>query len=1519
MFGNVGRWIVSILILGLFIAGVGFGKVIDRRVADDNDDAEQIAGGGAMDLGSTDLELPYEDPNQTTLQVTGVRFTDIGIPQGAPIVSAYLQFKVDETKGGDEPVNLIINGELTADATDFAATADIEGRQRTTASVLWSVPNWTTNNEEGPDQRSGDLVAIIQEIIDQPGWVAGNSMVLILSDNQANPSQGIRCAEAYDDNQGGAPLLHIEYLNAMPSNPQPADGDILDYNPGVLTWSPGDYRYASHVFFGEDRADVEAGTGGTDKGLTYRSAYAIGDLEPGTTYYWRIVEVNDTNPAAPWEGPIWTFTLLPRNAANPDPPDGGENIRKDVLLSWDSGFDMVDQDVYIGTTYFSVLTALIPTATTTGTSWQPTGLIETGKTYYWRIDTKDSSGVLHKGAVWDFSTLPAIAISDPNLIGWWTFEDELGSFALDQSGHDNLGVFVGDPERVAGYGGLALDLDGDDFMRIDDVADDVDIDSNNITLSAWVNTTTEDCDWYSCNNATGGGNVLIFAIVDGEPAIQDANGGYEGLPTTTVNDGQWHMLTYVCDGTTGYIYVDAVLQNTHEAQFNFSDDNRWSVGQEWDGGGPSELLTGMIDDVRLYNKALTEAQVIEIMRIDNSLAWNPSPRSETIIRLDEFARLEWSPGDMASKHDVYLGTDSSAVASADTATTGVYKGRYDVEYFDPGTLEPGQTYYWRIDEFNSDSSVSRGMIWSFTTMPGIPVTDPNLIGWWTFEEQSGSYEFDRSGHDNFGLLVGDPLRVEGYDGLGLHLDGDDFMRIDTVADDVLSDSVTLSAWVNTTAEDCDWYSCNQATGSGNVLIFAIVDGEPAVLDANNAYEGLPSTTVNEGEWHMLTYVSNGTMGYIYVDAILQSMHEAQINFSDDDRWSIGQEWDSANPTEFLTGMVDDVRLYNRALAQTEIVQVMRVDLDRAWNPSPRQGGTVEYSEMGPLEWSPGDGAQSHDIYFGTDREAVASGDTTTAGVYKGRRSTTSFDVGPVVLGQTYYWRIDEVRSGQSPVKGIVWRFTIGEYLVVDDFEIYVPWNTAGDHIYDFWGDSFGDCSLGSGNGTGATVTENPEPPGPAFDGQSMRYDFDNDGTVYSPCSEQQESVSHLYSRVEAETANLRSGIGSDWIKDGAKAMSLSFHGTIGNAITESLWVQLKDGAGYGDKVFYGDFTGEDPEDFNEASWHTWNIDLADFGVDLENVVGMVIGIGDEGSTEEGGSGTIYIDDIRLYAPRFVAARLTQRPTDVVFDGVIDYLDLLVLMEDWLMTDYFALPLVAWYKLDGNADDSGPNGFHGTLENDPNFVLGADSIGQAIDCNESEWIDTDVNAVDMGIAGHSARSITSWVFVRAFNSSAVYEMGNNADGEEFTLRVRTTLPEGQWRAQYGGGVHHTITDLDTLDNWVHFAQVYTGGTSRLYVNGELRSSMPVLLDTGTDKNLRIGRWNNNYFDGLIDDVRIYNKALSETEITSVMSGGTSVTGYHAVASPMNLVEPEPSGQRSVNFADFAAFLDTWGAEQVWPEW
>ncbi|MHC4487284.1 MAG: discoidin domain-containing protein, partial [Planctomycetota bacterium] len=104
------------------------------RVADDADDVEEAVATGSMDMTSSDLELPYENTGQGNPQIIGVRFTGIPIPKGATITDAWVRFQVDEDKGGTEPVNLIIEGELSANAAGFTSDAfNVSSRSRTTA------------------------------------------------------------------------------------------------------------------------------------------------------------------------------------------------------------------------------------------------------------------------------------------------------------------------------------------------------------------------------------------------------------------------------------------------------------------------------------------------------------------------------------------------------------------------------------------------------------------------------------------------------------------------------------------------------------------------------------------------------------------------------------------------------------------------------------------------------------------------------------------------------------------------------------------------------------------------------------------------------------------------------------------------------------------------------------------------------------------------------------------------------------------------------------------------------------------------------------------------------------------------------------------------------------------------------------------------------------------------------------------------------------------------------------------
>ena len=180
-------------------------NIVDVRVTNGADDVEENSS-GSIYTNSSDLELVYDGNNQ----VVGMRFRGVSVPKGATITNAYLQFKVDETSS--EVTKISIQGEANSNASTFANTSrNVSARLRTTNAVSWSPSSWQTLKAAGTDQRTPNLAPIVQEIVSQAGWAAGNSLVMIIT------GSGKRVAEAYEANPTGAPLLHIEYTVATTS------------------------------------------------------------------------------------------------------------------------------------------------------------------------------------------------------------------------------------------------------------------------------------------------------------------------------------------------------------------------------------------------------------------------------------------------------------------------------------------------------------------------------------------------------------------------------------------------------------------------------------------------------------------------------------------------------------------------------------------------------------------------------------------------------------------------------------------------------------------------------------------------------------------------------------------------------------------------------------------------------------------------------------------------------------------------------------------------------------------------------------------------------------------------------------------------------------------------------------------------------------------------------------------------------------------------------------------------------
>ena len=165
------------------------------------DDAEERTTTGAVTLTSGDLNLGQDGANA---QTAGLRFTGVTLPRGARISTAWVQFQVDEAS--TSTASLTVVGAAADNAGAFTTAAgSISTRPRTAATVTWAPPTWPTVGARTAEQRTPNLAAVLQEIVDRPGWLGGNALVLLVT------GSGERTAESVDGGALRAPVLHIEY------------------------------------------------------------------------------------------------------------------------------------------------------------------------------------------------------------------------------------------------------------------------------------------------------------------------------------------------------------------------------------------------------------------------------------------------------------------------------------------------------------------------------------------------------------------------------------------------------------------------------------------------------------------------------------------------------------------------------------------------------------------------------------------------------------------------------------------------------------------------------------------------------------------------------------------------------------------------------------------------------------------------------------------------------------------------------------------------------------------------------------------------------------------------------------------------------------------------------------------------------------------------------------------------------------------------------------------------------------
>ena len=536
----------------------------------------------------------------------------------------------------------------------------------------------------------------------------------------------------------------------------PGDGDDSPYTK--LVFIPGATSVEYKGYFSDDYSKVLSRHSDANLGPPpypgmeeFKYTFWVGNpgvppiVEPlvrGTRYYWTV----DSNDALgnTFSGDVWEFAIQGYYAFAPNPPNEAIFISTDVLLSWLPGFGVEDHDIYMGTSWEDVNNAEYDAfnpppefvISRLDPNYQCSGLPDDTK-LYWRVDQVNGrtpplfdDGEYYKGDVWCFETIPYFPITDPNLLGWWKFDIGMGTTtAYDCSGHGNDGTIFGATWTSPGPIGsdYCLGFDGtDDYIAI-----------QNLSYSGTGYAEATVCGWI---RTTNGGDQVIASYDRNEFWRLEINGNAGGTgqigwdvmtdtgqvdhgSVTRVDDGQWHHVAGVFDNGAIIIYIDGKPEPSTTGGTTFgSSATRYGflgVGSEasgFDGSkGPANYFDGYMDDVRIYDCALSQTDIRKLAA--PAEAWIPSPYDgESSVPVT--TPLQWMPGKHAALHDVYFGTDKVAVTNATVTTPGIYKGRIG-----PNTLsvllDAATLYYWRVDEVNDfgpEPYMWKGDTWTFRTV-----------------------------------------------------------------------------------------------------------------------------------------------------------------------------------------------------------------------------------------------------------------------------------------------------------------------------------------------------------------------------------------------------------------------------------------------------------------------------------------------------------------------------------------------------------------------------------------------------------------------------------------------------------------------------------------------------------------------------------------------------------------------------------------------------------------------------------